>query len=68
MPADMHDDAVILQLVDACTSSTRASCSRISSSAIGLRHVLPVHTNSTITLASRRSVPSPTTPSRSISK
>ena len=36
----------------------------MSSSAIGLRQVLPVHTNSTITPANRRNVPSPTTPSR----
>ena len=40
----------------------------MSSSAIGLRQVLPVQTNSTIVLASRFSVPSATTPSRRISK
>jgi hypothetical protein len=41
-----------------------ASLARISSSAIGLRQVLPVQTNRIIKLASRLSVASPTTPSR----
>ncbi len=65
MPADItstpwSSNSSILQ------PSRLASMSRQSISAIGLRQVLPVHTNSTIRLDSRIKVRSGTTPSRRI--